>query len=72
MIFVDNPVSVQGFAYTNIKGKMEYVNADTLYEHFELLDENNEDISRLYYEDIPKLILALQAAYDFKFKGEDK
>ena len=70
MIFVDNPVSVQGFAYTNIKGKMEYVNADTLYEHFELLDENNEDISRLYYEDIPKLILALQAAYDFKFKGE--
>jgi hypothetical protein len=74
MIFVDKNSSeartVEQFAYTNRNGVIEYVEASKEEGAVDLLDFDKDKVSEVYYEDIPKLILALQAAYDFKFKGE--
>lgn len=73
MIFVDNLNKSgveESFAYTSTHDVVEYVYADTNASLVELKDEDGAPLSKIFYEDIPKLILALQAAYDFKFKGE--
>ncbi len=79
MIFVDNVSQKdvrmwEEFAYKNIHGNIELVNAnksDSFVALMEADESLRESFSRVYYEDIPKLILALQAAYDFKFKGDN-
>ncbi len=72
MIFVDTTLgkSFEQFAYTSRDNNVEYVSADTKLDCVDLLYDNGAELSEIYYEDIPKLILALQAAYDFKMKGE--
>jgi hypothetical protein len=72
MIFVDTiggeARDVEQFAYTNQTGLIEYAEASKQESTVILFDVDKERVSEIYYEDIPKLILALQAAYDFKFK----
>jgi hypothetical protein len=76
MIFVDTTEGkaiTEEFAYTNNLGSVELVCADKNSSSVSLYgaDEHLRDsLSDIFYEDIPKLILALQAAYDFKFKGD--
>lgn len=71
MIFVDNTEerskTHERFAYKNKSDGVELVNANINYPAIEIQNIAGERISCIYYEDIPKLILALQAAYDFKF-----
>lgn len=72
MIFVDKECGVvrteEKFAYTNKTGNVEYVKAVKDEGSVDLFDFDDDRLNQIYYEDIPKLILALQAAYDFKFK----
>jgi hypothetical protein len=72
MIFVDEPNDnvTENFAFRNVNKEVMYVNADTRCTTIDIYDGEGNSKSYLHYEDIPKLILALQAAYDFKFKGE--
>jgi len=74
MIFVDKDGgearTVEQFAYTNKTGTVEYVEASKEELAVDLLDFDRDKVSNIYYEDIPKLILALQAAYDFKMKED--
>lgn len=53
---------IEGFEYTNIDDIAEQVcmGANTV----SLRYANIEALSSIYYEDIPKMIKALQAAYD--------
>jgi hypothetical protein len=79
MIFVDEVTHKEvkmweEFAYKNNHGNIEVVAANKGDLSVALLEADEhlrEPLSRIFYEDIPKLILALQAAYDFKFKGDD-
>ena len=71
MIFVDTvskDLNSENFAYTNIDGDVEYVQADVRENSVDLCEFGHTGLSCVYFKDIPKLILALQAAYDFKFK----
>lgn len=59
---------VQGFSYSNKVGVIEYVEMHDWKEsnaHVGIND-GDEESCYIFKEDIPKLILALQAAYDFK------
>ncbi len=62
--FVDNEQSsdFQGFAYRNKYGSEEYVN---LLESIVEICVDSVEVE-IYYEDLPKLIKALQEAYDYK------
>jgi hypothetical protein len=70
MIFVDTTKgkTCEQFGYTSKCNEVEYVEADVNCSQILILRHDGEAINTIYYEDIPKLILALQAAYDFKFK----
>lgn len=71
MIFVDkgNTNNHEVFAYHNKDGQVEFVEANISDPTADIrYGEDSNRLSEIYYEDIPKLILALQAAYDFKFK----
>jgi hypothetical protein len=75
MIFVDKDETEdvpedQRFAYTNCQGDVECVLVSKALSAITFMDDDRDEISEIHCKDIPKLILALQAAYDFKFKGE--
>lgn len=58
---------VQGFQYTNKRGVVErvHINDEGSYiRSVSMRDEADEEVSILYIEDIPKLIKALQMAYN--------
>jgi len=75
MIMVDNTEvtdNVQQFGYKNKYGIVEYIGVDLLghEDTVEIADEQGDYIQHIYIEDIPKMIKALQAAYNFAM--EDK
>lgn len=77
MIFIDRfdteeLPEEQLFAYTNVQGNTECVHVSKALSAITFMNDDRDEISEIYCKDIPKLILALQAAYDFKFDGEDK
>ncbi len=74
MIFIDGDDNEdvpedQRFAYTNSQGNIECVHVSQVLSAITFMNYERDEISEIYCKDIPKLILALQAAYDFKFKG---
>lgn len=66
-VYVDEDLSVEDikaeFCYTNAEGNSETVSVDTEEEWVEI--EDSADNFRVYVNDIPKLIKALQAAYNY-------
>lgn len=68
MVDSDEKQITTEWGYTNKHGNLEYVNASGPYA-VSVLCEDSEALHEFYYEDIPKLIKALQAAYDSK-QGE--
>jgi hypothetical protein len=74
MIMVDEEVdnkTEEKFGYTNQSGVVEYVLVIKDFEDIvSLRDEFNSELADIYIEDIPKMIKALQAAYNFA--KEDK
>jgi hypothetical protein len=56
---------IEGFAYYNNQGEVEKVQIDGS-DVVRITD--GEDMCVIYTADIPKLILALQAAYDYETK----
>ena len=70
--FVDTIDSIddfEGFAFTNMDGGCSKVWVDQ-FETIALFDTVGDAESEYAVEDIPKLIKALQAAYDYKTKGD--
>lgn len=61
---------LEGFSYINKHGDEEAVSfeEDTVYLMYVA---NSDALSVIYLEDIPKLIKALQAAYDYKRSEKD-
>lgn len=59
-------VTVANFKYVNKTGNTEVVQIGS--RCVTLASEWGDVISEIYIEDIPKLIEALQAAYDYKTK----
>jgi len=64
---IDEPESgpVQGFSYANEDGLLEHVTLPDHHDVVSVTDGENRN-SNFYKSDIPKLIKALQAAYDHK------
>ena len=56
---------LDGFSYVNQDGREEYV---TLTCASAVVISSGMDETGIYYADIPNLILALQAAYDYNLK----
>lgn len=74
-MFIDiednSPAPVEGYCYTNRDGSMEYVRLGTANQQFGdtiYIEDNLEQSCEIYTKDIPKLIKALQAAYNHKGK----
>lgn len=63
----EDTTACSGFCYKNMCGSIENVVVGSGYVYF--TDECGDNINAVYYEDIPKMIKALQAAYDYK-KGQ--
>jgi hypothetical protein len=61
---VDAEETVSGFSYENRHGNIECVKLGE--SCVQAIYEDGCEISLFFYEDIPKLIKALQAAYDYK------
>lgn len=61
----ENP-TYEGFYYCNKFGHKEYVKLHSIENIVEITLELEDDGTQIYKEDIPKLIRALQAAYDYK------
>jgi hypothetical protein len=61
--------TLEGFSYFNIYNEEEFVTITC--EEITSIDIDGDSVS-VYDKDIPKLINALQAAYDYKMKGGDK
>lgn len=57
---------LDGFSYSNAHGGIEVVKMEKAWVVFE--DDYAAQVSEIYYADIPKLIKALQMAYDYKMK----
>jgi len=57
---------VEGFSYRNHHGEIEIVGLDLESTLYVSINSSEGDVVHLYKEDIPKLIKALQAAYDHK------
>jgi hypothetical protein len=56
-------VQIDGFSYMNTNGSLEYVHCGTgIIE----VEDSSGGKAVIWREDVPKLILALQAAYDHK------
>lgn len=64
----DGSNEVEGFSYTNINGNVEKVHLNTGLSYVTLTDIGENDFD-VYKEDIPKLIKALQAAYNHVNNG---
>lgn len=65
-IRVDEDCSdVTGYSYLNKNGDSEIVE---MMHDYVIISDSCLDTSEIYYEDIPKLIKALQAAYAYKTK----
>lgn len=63
---VDGPrTDVAGFSYENKSGFLEFVHKEDA-DGVCVVQDSNRCKAYVYKEDIPKLILALQAAYDHK------
>jgi hypothetical protein len=64
---VDGDCSDEGYGYRNNDGSFEYVKFldDDPSNETVLIHPTLSDVAKVYTVDIPKLILALQAAYDF-------
>ncbi len=56
---------LEGFVYCNKDGEDEFVNLGSVVAEIVSTDSQ----CHIYYEDIPNLILALQAVYDYNLKG---
>ena len=61
---IDEPDVITGFAYTNKDGDTESVVYD--WDMVSICIDVDIPLSAIYIEDIPSLIKALQAAYDYK------
>lgn len=59
---------IEGYEYTNKKGNVERVGLSDVV--VDLMCAEDCAMSSIYYEDIPKLIKALQAAYTFHMSGK--
>lgn len=57
---------IEGFSYTNADDEKEYVELD--WSYVILKDGSGSPLDMIYYKDIPKMILALQAAYEHNLK----
>lgn len=57
---------IEGFSYLNKDGDKEFVELD--WSYVVLRGGGGDGLDAIYYEDIPKMILALQAAYDHNLK----
>lgn len=60
---VDNDV-IEGFSYFNRTNNEERVEINRSGAYIKLKEGEDQDMSIVYFQDIPKLIKALQAAYD--------
>lgn len=60
---------IEGFEYSNKFGAIERVKF--LHDTVVFEDDEGDELRAFYLDDIPKLIKALQAAYDYK-KGSVK
>lgn len=68
MIMVDEDIMFDGkFGYKSLYGEIEYVEVLDK-EGVKICDTNGSAMSVIYTEDIPKMIKALQAAYDYSKK----
>lgn len=68
MIMVDNGDNLDGkFGYKSLYGEIEYVEVLDK-EGVKICDTNGSAMSVIYTEDIPKMIKALQAAYEYSKK----
>lgn len=56
---------VTGYSYSNKNDDIETVE---MMHTYVIISDSSLDTSEIYYEDIPNLIKALQAAYDYKMK----
>lgn len=72
---VDNavPEVIEGFSYMNKDGDIEcvdfsYYTSESMSVDLTTLNNSGDPLSSIYISDIPNLIKALQAAYDFKMK----
>lgn len=66
-IEIESNEVIEGFSYQENDGELEYVIMDYSGRcHSVDIKNSGEDVTTIYKADIPKLILALQAAYDFK------
>lgn len=74
MIMVDEEVgkkTEEKFGYINQSGVVEYVSVIKEFEDIvSLRDEFNSELADIYVEDIPKMIKALQAAYNFAMEAK--
>ena len=57
---------VDGFSYTNKFGALELVKCGTLEDEAVEIVDSSSGLVEIYYEDIPRLIKALKAAYKYK------
>jgi hypothetical protein len=60
--------SVMQWGFTNEYGNVEFVSLN--WETISVCDDEGGKVSDFFIQDIPKLIKALQAAYNFKQQGE--
>jgi hypothetical protein len=58
------------FAFSNQDGDVEYVYLEKGIAHIASIKVTGSDEVEVYFQDIPNLIKALQAAYNFKQQGE--
>lgn len=72
MIMVDNDNLDGKFGYTNVEGDVEYVEVSENYpDAVVIYNWNHNGLNEVYVKDIPKLIKALQAAYDYTNNKEN-
>lgn len=65
-IDIDVSQVIEGFSYANVHGNIESV----VFEYdMVTLQDSDSAMSTVYIKDIPKLIKALQSAYDY-YKGD--
>lgn len=62
---VNEQEPIEGFCYISGDGEEERVVIDDGNKTIVLQDGDECEVNRIYVSDIPKLILALQAAYDY-------
>ena len=64
----DGKEEITGFSWADKEGNMENLRMEHIEgcPHTITLQNSAEEETTFYKDDIPKLILALQAAYDFK------